>query len=201
MIRLPLQWFCVVYAIGIARPCTADVFLSFGTDGEPAYSTTRTTGSRPLRLRASANASKTLSQVTHPQDEGTIVPIIGQAATRYSVDPALVRAVIDVESHFISLAVSPKGAVGAMQLTSSIRQQHGVVDPHDPHQNIDAGVRHLRSLIDKYNGNLDLVLAAYNAGVRRVSSSGKRIPANRETMNYVPTVLARYAFYRDMGGN
>ena len=126
--------------------------------------------------------------------------IIASTAARYAVDPALVKAIIDVESRFNRLAVSPQGAQGIMQLMPAIQRQYGVSDSTDPSQNIDAGVHHLRSLIDKYNGNLALVLAAYNAGVQRVAKSGKRIPANRETMNYVPTVLARYAFYRHLGG-
>src|SRR5271157_5935192 len=90
--------------------------------------------------------------------------IIQEASERHSVDPALVRAVIQTESHWNPSAISRKGAVGLMQLIPGTAQRYGVTDVFNPKQNVDAGVRHLRTLLDRYSGNLDMALAAYNAG-------------------------------------
>ncbi|EHP44243.1 lytic transglycosylase [Cupriavidus basilensis OR16] len=128
-----------------------------------------------------------------------IEPIIDTISVRHGVDPALIKAIIDVESRFLRTARSSKGAVGVMQLMPATAQYYGLTDPFDPSQNIEAGVLHLKSLLLRYNGNIALALAAYNAGAQSVFRNGKRIPPYRETMDYVPTVLARYASYRREG--
>lgn len=194
-----VRW-CTLCLIASAACCRADVFVTYESDGSPSYSTTWVPGSRALGL-ANTTSHPAPTQASQTKKLNELEPIINSAATRYAVDPALVKAVIDVESRFNNLAVSPQGAKGIMQLMPAVQQQYGISNAADPIQNIDAGTRHLRALLDQYNGNLALVLAAYNAGARRVGESGKRIPSNRETMNYVPTVLARYAFYRHQGGN
>ena len=117
--------------------------------------------------------------------------LVREAAERHSVDPALVRAVIETESNWNPSAVSRKGAVGLMQLIPTTAQRWGAYDVFDPQQNIDAGVKHLKWLLERYNGNLDLALAAYNAGegaVDRVHG----VPAYRETRNYVQKVQNAY---------
>ena len=117
--------------------------------------------------------------------------IVREAADRHSVDPALVRAVIETESNWNPRAYSRKGAGGLMQLIPTTAQRYGANDVFDPQQNIDAGVKHLKRLLERYNGNLDLALAAYNAGegaVDRVHG----IPAYRETQNYVQKVQNAY---------
>ena len=90
--------------------------------------------------------------------------LVREAAERHSVDPALVRAVIETESNWNAGAVSRKGAVGLMQLIPTTAQRFGVNDLYSPQQNVDAGVKYLKTLLQRYNGNLDLALAAYNAG-------------------------------------
>jgi soluble lytic murein transglycosylase-like protein len=107
------------------------------------------------------------------------------------VDPALVRAVIETESNWNPRAVSRKGAGGLMQLIPTTAQRYGANDLFNPEQNIDAGVRHLKSLLQRYNGNLDLALAAYNAGEGAVDRAGG-IPHYRETKNYVQKVQNAY---------
>jgi hypothetical protein len=117
--------------------------------------------------------------------------LVREAADRHSMDPALVRAVIETESNWNPRAYSHKGAGGLMQLIPTTAQRYGAYDVFDPQQNINAGVRHLKWLLERYNGNLDLALAAYNAGegaVDRVHG----VPAYRETRNYVQKVQNAY---------
>ena len=117
--------------------------------------------------------------------------IVREAADRHRVDPALVRAVIETESNWNPKAWSHKGAGGLMQLIPTTAQRYGASDVFDPQQNVDAGVKHLKWLLERYNGNLDLALAAYNAGegaVDRVHG----VPAYRETRDYVQKVQNAY---------
>jgi soluble lytic murein transglycosylase-like protein len=111
-------------------------------------------------------------------------------AQRHRVDAGLVRAVIDVESGFRPRAVSPKGAMGLMQLMPTTAAELGVTDPFDPEQNVDGGVRYLRALLTRYGGDQRLALAAYNAGAAAVERHGG-IPPYSETRAYVKKVLAR----------
>jgi soluble lytic murein transglycosylase-like protein len=117
---------------------------------------------------------------------------IEQAAARHNVDPNLVRAVVKVESNFNPHAVSPKGAMGLMQLMPGTARELKVSHPFDPEENVDAGVRHLRSLLDNYNGDVQLTLAAYNAGPRAVQRSAG-VPRYRETQDYVKRITSLYS--------
>jgi soluble lytic murein transglycosylase-like protein len=117
--------------------------------------------------------------------------LVREAAERHNVDPALVRAVIETESNWNPAAYSRKGAAGLMQLIPTTAQRYGANDVFNPQQNIDAGVRHLKWLLERYNGNLDLALAAYNAGEGAVDRA-HGIPAFRETRNYVQKVQDAY---------
>jgi soluble lytic murein transglycosylase len=117
----------------------------------------------------------------------------------YHLNPALVRAVIRAESAYDPTAVSPKGAMGLMQLMPEMAWSLNIADPYDPTQNIAGGVRHLRYLLDRFGGNLELALAAYHAGETRVSRES-RIPRISETQRYVRKVIRFYqSFSRDRG--
>lgn len=116
---------------------------------------------------------------------------IEQAARRHNVDANLVRALIRVESNFNSKAVSRKGAMGLMQLMPSTARQLKVTNPFDPDQNVDAGVRHLKKLLQDFNGNVKLSLAAYNAGAGAVHRNAG-IPNYAETRNYVSRITSLY---------
>lgn len=115
-------------------------------------------------------------------------PLIRDAAERNGLAPALVESVIRVESNFQPRAVSPKGARGMMQLMPQTAAQLGVRDIFDVRENVEAGARHLRSLMDRYQGDLRLALAAYNAGVDAVARS-RGVPPYAETQAYVTRIL------------
>ena len=117
--------------------------------------------------------------------------LVKEAAERHKVDPALVRAVVETESNWNAGAISRKGALGLMQLVPTTAQRFGVSDAFSPQQNVDAGVRYLKSLLERYNGNLDLALAAYNAGEGAVDRA-HGVPAFRETRSYVQKVQDAY---------
>ncbi|WP_211611791.1 lytic transglycosylase domain-containing protein [Paraburkholderia haematera] len=125
-----------------------------------------------------------------------LAPVINEAARATDMDGALLMAVIDVESGGNPQAVSPKGATGLMQLMPGTGARHGASNLFDPRQNIAAGARYLKQLMRQF-GDLQLVLAAYNAGEGAVQKYGGQIPPYAETMNYVPKVIARYMRYRD----
>ncbi|MGA7301191.1 MAG: lytic transglycosylase domain-containing protein [Candidatus Sulfotelmatobacter sp.] len=116
---------------------------------------------------------------------------IEEAAARHNVDPNLVRAVVKVESNFNPNAVSRKGAMGLMQLMPSTARQLKVNNPFDPEQNVDAGVRHLKQLLESYGGDIKLTLAAYNAGAGAVARSSG-VPRYAETQNYVRRITNLY---------
>jgi Transglycosylase SLT domain len=116
---------------------------------------------------------------------------IDQAAARHNVDPNLVRALVKVESNFNPNAVSRKGAMGLMQLMPQTARQLNLKNPFDPQQNIDAGVRHLKQLLDNYGGDVRLSLAAYNAGSGAVARS-RGVPNFAETRNYVRRITSLY---------
>ena len=139
-------------------------------------------------LDGRAQSHPTLNRAFTQQD---IDAAIDAAAARHHVDPSLVRSVVKVESNFNPNAVSRKGAMGLMQLMPSTARSLNVANPFDPAQNVDAGVRHLRKLLDSYGGNVRLSLAAYNAGAGAVARSAG-VPHFRETQDYVRRITNLY---------
>ena len=118
--------------------------------------------------------------------------IIEHAASAAAIEPNLLRAVIVVESGFNVRAKSKRGAVGLMQLMPATAARFGISDSFDPRQNVGAGARYLKFLLDRFGQNLSLALAAYNAGEDAVDRNGGQIPPFTETMAYVPRVLKIY---------
>jgi len=135
------------------------------------------------------------STVARPM--GSMSTIVVRAANKHKLDPALVKAVIHVESKFDSSGVSPKGALGVMQLMPATARRLGVKNLRDPIQNIYGGSKYLRHLLDMFDNDLRLALAAYNAGPAKVRHYNG-VPPYPETQNYVKKVMSAYRGYREM---
>jgi soluble lytic murein transglycosylase-like protein len=127
---------------------------------------------------------------TKPLAEQKIIEkSVSKAAKKYNLAPALICAVIKAESNFQVDALSRAGAQGLMQLMPATAQELGVKDPYDIEQNVDGGSHYLRKMLDRFDGNLKLALAAYNAGPGTVEKYGRNVPPYQETRNYVARVL------------
>ena len=156
---------------------------------KPKPVATASSAAKSINPPATTNATAT-SPAINLDREGTD-RIVTEAADRHRVDQALLRAVIQTESGWNPSAVSRKGAAGLMQLLPVTAQRFGVSDVFNPRQNVDAGARYLKVLLDRYNGDLDLALAAYNAGEGAVARHGG-VPPFRETRDYVQKVQNQY---------
>ena len=174
------------------RPAAADIFLKRDRFGVLHFTNVPTDKGYKVVMQEQAGISRitaTGSSVSFGRvDSRAFDPIIAEVAARYQMDRALVKAVIKAESGFEPRAVSPKGARGLMQLMPQTAMLHGVRHIHEPSENIEGGVQHLRMLLDRYNNNVPLALAAYNAGEGAVDQAGG-IPAFPETRDYVWRVL------------
>ena len=161
------------------------VFLALKDGGEVGLPATSLRGVVPDEVIdevASANPNAS---------SGDLRQLAMAAAKRHGLDPDLVMAVVSVESAFRPQAVSPKGALGLMQLMPATAASLGVRDPFDPAENLEGGTRHLGTLVSTYGGDLTRALAAYNAGEGAVSRH-RGVPPYRETREYVKKVLERY---------
>lgn len=182
-------------SLAFAAPTPAQIASYVDASGKIVY----VNGDSPVRRRGSTISSATVSArfldasygkpAATPPDR--LDRIVSEAAARHDLDPALVKAVISTESGWNPQAVSRKGAVGLMQLIPATAQRYGANNPFDPAQNIEAGTTYLRSLLDRYDGDLTKSLAAYNAGERAVDYS-RGLPAYRETRQYVRKVTDAY---------
>jgi hypothetical protein len=154
----------------------------------------------PQSLIAEVLPDEYLRAKPEPLPASTVKPIaeasadqlhamIDEVAMRYGVDVKLAQAVVKVESNYQPHAVSPKGAKGLMQLMPSVAQQYAVSNPFDPAENLDAGLRHLRGLLDRFQNDVRSALAAYNAGLFAVAKYGG-IPPYRETQDYVARIMS-----------
>ncbi len=170
---------CVV--VGLSRPAEAQIYSWHDASGILTLSDRPQTGGPRAARTIAVPVTPALVARSNPHFE----PLIRQHASQRGIRPDLVRAVIQVESAFNPRAVSPKGAMGLMQLMPATAKQFGVIDPFNPAENIRAGVSYLRQLLDRYDHDERLALAAYNAGPGAVDKYGSKVPPYKETQNYV----------------
>jgi hypothetical protein len=149
------------------------------------------TGETPSPVGWIARGFSPSASALAPHIPVDIDQMVEETANRFHVDPALIRAVIQVESGYDPKAVSSKGAMGLMQLIPATAQRFGVANPFDPKQNLEGGVNYLKYLMGLFGGDLNLSLAAYNAGEHSVQRSGG-IPPIAETQSYVRKVTSIY---------
>ena len=171
--------------------------LVFVNGDSPKLHRGSTISSTPAAAQGSYAESAESTAETLGASDGRLDRIVRDAAARHKLDPALVKAVISTESGWNTQAVSRKGAVGLMQLIPGTAQRFGVGNPFDPAQNVEGGTTYLKSLLDRYNGDLSKTLAAYNAGEHAVDAS-RGVPAYPETQRYVQKV--QDAYYRPGSG-
>jgi soluble lytic murein transglycosylase-like protein len=182
-------------------PATADIFRHVDKDGRVQYTNVPNDSRYKIYRRIDTDnpVTETLTaraQYFSPKTRNRFDEQIDAAAKANKIDPALIHAVISAESAYNPYARSRAGAVGLMQLMPATAKRYGAQNRMDPAQNIQAGVRYLRALMNLFDGDLTLTIAAYNAGENAVIRAGHRIPPYPETMNYVPLVLKYYKQYR-----
>jgi len=178
---------------GVGAPARADIYVKEMPDGSLSFSNCPLGKGWTVYMRE-RNKPRTRSYARGPSrsyQRSEWDSLITDIAINNGVDPVLVRGIIEVESGFEPAALSPKGAMGLMQLMPGTASDLGVDDPWDPVQNIKGGIKYLSWLLKKYNGNLEKALAAYNAGPNAVDSYNG-IPPYQETQDYVRTILSRY---------
>ncbi len=148
-----------------------------------------------VHYRSSANRGAATARA-NLHDPDRFQALVEKAAREHGVDRALLQAVITAESGYDPDAISRKGAVGLMQLMPETARRYGVRNLYDPAENIQGGAKYLRELMTRFNNDLSLALAAYNAGEDAIVQHGNRIPPYRETLLYVPRVMDLYRRYR-----
>ncbi len=178
-------------ALLVIMLCTiaeADIY-KYEDENGIVYYTDFPLNKRAERVMRSRDSKK--EDIARTDKSSTFRHIVEDKAGKYNLDPSLIHAVIKAESNGNPYAVSRKGAMGLMQLMPSTASDLSVRNPFDPEDNIDGGARYLRYLIDKFNGDLTLALAAYNAGPKAVEKTGS-VPGIPETKQYVKKVLSLY---------
>jgi soluble lytic murein transglycosylase-like protein len=185
-----------------AAPSRADIYQYVDETGVLHFTNVDGGGKHRRRIKSEPKKSRKSAAAGNPRpdsrqpDSPADVPsaysdIIGAACDRYGVDPMLVHAIVKVESDFNPYALSSKGAMGLMQLMPQTAVNMNIRNSFNPKENIEGGVKYLRYLLDRYEGNVSLALAAYNSGETAVQRWGS-IPPFKETQNYVKRILMIY---------
>lgn len=197
-VRLTSTLVVLCLLLGLAPRGEADIYAYVDQHGTTHYSNVPTDGRYLVILRAPPEAVADTAppgaakRADWHERAASYAGLIDRAARRHALQPALLRAIIAVESAFDPHAVSRAGAQGLMQLLPKTALRYGVGDAFDPEQNVRGGARYVADLLRRYGNNLELALAAYNAGEDAIERHGRQIPPFRETQAYVPAVLRLY---------
>jgi soluble lytic murein transglycosylase-like protein len=182
----PLLVLCL---LGMAVPAQAQIYSWRDESGSLVLSNKPREGAAPVTSYAVPRTDAVRVTQYAPPERGRLYDeVIVEHSRMHNIRPDLVRAVVQVESAYNPYAVSPKGAQGLMQLMPATAAALGVINPFNPFENIKAGIRYLRQLLDRFNNDEVLALAAYNAGPQAVAKYGEKVPPYRETRNYVTKV-------------
>ena len=198
-----VKFFKILFALSVISSATvnADVYVDLSQADEISISNNTSEQNYTFKIEEPA-LTNTPANIAAKNRSGSVgnknLPFnneVSIAANETEIEPALIHAVITVESKHNPHAQSKKGAYGLMQLMPETSRRYNVLDKNNPKQNILAGAKYLRELLKLFNGDLKLSLAAYNAGPAAVQRFGGKIPPYRETVDYVPKVLKYYKQY------
>ncbi len=178
-------------ALLISNEALADIYKFIDSDGR-IYYTDKPRNNLYKRIIRTRPVTYSKALPFMGVNKQRFADLIAEAANRHQVDVNLLHAVIQAESAYDATAISSAGAVGLMQLMPDTARRYGVVDRNNPIQNIDGGAHYLKDLLTLFDSNLNLAVAAYNAGENAVIRHNNTIPPYPETVNYVKTVLALY---------
>jgi soluble lytic murein transglycosylase len=184
----------LLFAATAPTPALADIFLYVDNEGVMHFSNAPTHNRYRVYMKESSGTPAEVEKSAKP-DTDKYDPLISESCGLHGVDFALVKAIIRAESSFDPYAISSKGAEGLMQLMPETSKKLNIANPFDPHENIKGGVKYLRYLLDRFNYDLKLSLAAYNAGETTVSQVNG-VPNYRETKSYISEVLRYYKEYK-----
>ena len=184
----------LLFAATAPIPALADIFLYVDNEGVMHFSNAPTHNQYRVYMREGTSTPSEVEKRVKP-DTDKYDHLISESCGLHGVDFALVKAIIRAESSFDPYAISSKGAEGLMQLMPETSKKLNVANPFDPHENIKGGVKYLKYLLDRFNYDLRLSLAAYNAGETTVSQVNG-VPNYRETKSYISEVLRYYKEYK-----
>jgi soluble lytic murein transglycosylase-like protein len=190
LIWKPITWIIVCWLVLLAEPAAADIYIYIDSQGVMHFTNVPTTSDYRVYIKERPKRQGT------QMDANRFDRYIDEAAGLHGVDFPLIKAVIHAESAFDPKAVSKKGALGLMQIMPGNLESFRVHDPFDPWQNIMGGARYLKSLLRRFNGQVPLALAAYNAGPRAVDAH-RGIPPIPETEAYVKKVMKFFYLYKN----
>jgi soluble lytic murein transglycosylase-like protein len=189
-------------ATGLSAPAWGDIYAYTDAGGAVSLSNVPTDARYTVLIAAPQPAVAAAPPAAAPEarpgpaGKAGYERVVDEVSRAHGLESALLHAVISVESRYNPKAVSGKGAAGLMQLMPQTAQRYGVADAFDPRQNLNGGARYLKDLLRRFDNDMSLALAAYNAGENAVARYGNRIPPYRETLQYVPRVLDYYQRYQ-----